>query len=174
MSFDDETLLETDRFRVVRVGESGGQSGGNTREVIRHPGAVTILPMVDDDHVCLIKNHRVAVNETLIELPAGTLEISEPPEEAASRELAEETGFRANRLELLHSFFLSPGIIDERMHLFLATELTPGVPDREPGEQIENLVVRWSDAVAMIHDHKIHDAKTIIGLLYYEQFQVRR
>jgi ADP-ribose pyrophosphatase len=143
------------------------------REVIRHPGAVVILPLVDPDHVCLIHNFRIAVGQRLIELPAGTLEPPEVPLAAARRELTEETGYRTDQFRLLHTFYPSPGILDERMFLYLATELTPGSPARQPDEAIENLVVPWQTALAMVDDRTIQDAKTIIGLLYYERFRTR-
>ncbi len=167
-------LLTTRRFRVETIERT--TAAGNTvqREVVRHPGAVTILPLVDDDHVCLIRNYRVAVDRTLIELPAGTLEPGEDPRDTARRELAEETGYHATRLEQLHTFFLSPGILDERIHLFLASQLTPGTPQREASEEIENLVVPWTQALQWVRQRKIEDAKTIVGLMYYEAVRESR
>ncbi len=162
-------LLTTKRFRVETASHQTDDGQVHRREVVRHPGAVTILPMVDLQHVCLIKNYRVAVARTLIELPAGTLEPNEEPAATAERELIEETGYRAGEMEHLHSFFLSPGILDERMHLYVATELTPGQAAREPGEEIENLVVPWDQAIRMVVDGQIEDAKTICGLLFYAQ-----
>src|SRR5262245_31545166 len=128
MSQPPEVLLTTSKFRVVR--ETVTSPGGKTkaREIIRHPGACVIVPLLDDWRVCLIRNWRIAVGQTLIELPAGTLEPPEPPELTAERELIEETGYRAKKIELLHAFFLSPGILDEKMHLYLATGLTEGDP----------------------------------------------
>ena len=174
MPIDPNLLLETNRFRVVKVHQSLANGALRTREIVRHPGAVVVLPMVDDDHVCLIRNFRVSVDEHLLELPAGTLESGERPESAARRELIEETGFRAERLERLHAFYLSPGILDERMHLFLATSLTPGETAREPGEEIENLIVPWEDAIGMVFDQRIQDAKTIVGLLFYDRLRAGR
>src|SRR5947208_11851248 len=112
-----EVLLTTSKFRVVRetVHSPGGKT--KTREIVRHPGACVIVPLLDDGRVCLIRNWRLAVNQTLIELPAGTLEPPEPPENTAERELIEETGYRAKNARFLHGFFLSPGILDERVHL---------------------------------------------------------
>jgi ADP-ribose diphosphatase len=141
------------------------------REIIVHPGSVVVLPLVDAERVCLIRNFRVAVGEALIELPAGTLEPGEDPLETAGRELAEETGYRAGKLEKLSEFYMSPGILCERMHLFLASELTPGQEGREPGEEIENLVVSWTEALRMARCGEIRDAKTLVGLLYYERFR---
>jgi ADP-ribose pyrophosphatase len=128
---------------------------------------VAIVPVVDENHVCLIRNFRVSVGKTLVEIPAGTLEPDEDPRAAALRELAEETGYRADRLELLTACYLSPGILDERMHVFVATGLTLGPAAREPGEQIENLVVTWDEVLQQIRDGTIQDAKTIVGVLGY-------
>lgn len=169
MTEESPPLLETSRFRVVRVSYPTRAGTPRTREVVRHPGAVVILPIVDDEHVCLIRNYRVSVDQTLIELPAGTLEPGEPPAETARRELIEETGYRAERLEHLHSFFAAPGILDERMHLYVATGLTLGPTAREPGEEIDNLVVTWQQALDWIADGSIQDAKTMVGLLLYQR-----
>src|SRR5437764_3983068 len=96
------------------------------REVVLHPGAVVILPLPDDGHVCLLRNYRFSVAETLLELPAGTLEPPETPEAAAARELAEETGYQARSWRKLAEFYASPGVMTERMYLFAARDLTPG------------------------------------------------
>jgi ADP-ribose pyrophosphatase len=168
MTTNAETLLTTPKFLVVRqhaVSPSGKQK---SREVIRHPGACVIVPLLDDGRVCLIRNWRVAVNQTLIELPAGTLEPPEPAEKTAERELIEETGYRAKKLELLHAFYLSPGILDEKMHLYVASGLTEGESAREEGEEIENLLVPWDEAIAMIFRREIQDAKTIVALLWLD------
>src|SRR5256885_1605929 len=164
----DEILLRCRRFNIVRHFETLPDGTVHTRETVQHPGAVVILPMVDAEHVCLIRNYRIAVQETLIELPAGTLEPNEDPAETARRELIEETGYRAEKIELLSEFFMSPGILNERMRLFLATGLTAGETAREPGEIIQNLVVPWNEALAMVHDGRIRDAKSMVGLLIYD------
>lgn len=161
---DGEILYEATRFRVVRRLErfAGGE---RRREVVEHPGSVVVVPMVSDDEVCLVEVVRVAVGETLLELPAGTLDRVESLEAAASRELAEETGYRAASIRPLGEFWMSPGILRERMHLFIADGLVAGEQDLEPGEQIRTRVVRWRDAVAMCLDGTIADAKTIAGML---------
>jgi ADP-ribose pyrophosphatase len=166
-----ELLLKTKKFNIVRetVRSPGGKQ--KTREIVRHPGACVLVPMVDGDRVCLIRNFRVSVNQTLIELPAGTLEPNEPPEDTAKRELIEETGYRAAKIELLHAFFLSPGILDEKMHLYRATGLTEGKAAREDEEEIENLVVPWAEAIDMVFRGEIKDAKTIVGLLWVDRLQ---
>ena len=163
----DDLLLDTSRFCVVRVRDGGV----GFREIIRHPGAVTILPLLDEGRICLIRNRRVSVNETLVELPAGTLEPGEQPIDCARRELAEETGYCAGTLHPLHTFYVSPGILDERMYVFVAKDLRLGTPAREKNEQIENLVVDWDDALRRVCDGEIKDAKTIAALLLYEQLR---
>src|SRR5262245_13434730 len=126
MKPEPEELLVTRRFRVVRHAEIGRDGAVHTKEIIEHPGAVAILPVLDDGRVCLIRNYRVAVGRTLVEVPAGTLEAGEDPAATAARELAEETGYCAASVEKLREFTMSPGILNERMHLFLARGLQPG------------------------------------------------
>src|SRR5262249_33990811 len=96
------------------------------RDVVLHPGAVAMLPLLDANRVCLVRNRRPIVAEILLEVPAGTLEPAEPPEAAAVRELEEETGYRAKRWRKLAEFIPSPGVLNERTHLFLAEDLIPG------------------------------------------------
>lgn len=168
---DQEILLKARRFHVVRLEVTAADGAVHTREIIRHPGAVVILPILADGRVALIRNYRIAVEEWLVELPAGTLEPNEDPREAAFRELTEETGFRARSMERLTWFCSSPGILDERMHLFLATGLEAGPTALEGGEEIEPLLTPWDEAMRMIRDGRIHDAKTLAGLLYYDAFR---
>jgi ADP-ribose pyrophosphatase len=171
MSQSPELLLTASKFCVVRETLTTAAGKTRTREIVRHPGACVIVPLLDDGRVCLIRNWRVAVNETLVELPAGTLEPPEPPHVTAERELIEETGFRAAKIEFLHAFFLSPGILDEKMHLYLATSLTEGETAREEGEEIENWLVPFDDAIAMVFRGEIRDAKTIVGLLWVDRLR---
>ncbi|REK17219.1 MAG: NUDIX hydrolase [Planctomycetota bacterium] len=169
MTDEPELLLTARRFRVVRHREIGNDGREHVKETVQHPGAVTILPILDDGRVCLIRNWRVAVGKTLVELPAGTLEPDEDPAANAARELIEETGFRAASIEPLREFTMSPGILNERMHLYLATGLTPGETALEAGERIEPLVVSWEEAMGMVDDGTIEDAKTLVGLMYYDR-----
>lgn len=167
-----ETLLTTTRFRVVQhTIEAQTGEPPIKKETIVHPGAVVILPMVDEDHVCLIRNYRIAVSKTLIELPAGTLDRDEAPALTAVRELKEETGYTAEQWQELPGFFASPGILHERMHLFVAQGLTSGEPAREPGEEIENLVIDWKEAVRMAECGEIEDAKSLVGILLWDRLK---
>jgi len=168
MPTENEELLVTRRFRVVRHRQQGPDGVWHVKDTVQHPGAVAILPLLADGSVCLIRNYRVAVGKTLIELPAGTLEPDEDPAATAERELIEETGYRAGSMEKLREFTMSPGILNERMYLYLARDLTPGPTALEAGETIENLVVSWAEAMRMVADGSIEDAKTLVGLLSYE------
>jgi ADP-ribose pyrophosphatase len=162
-------LLNTPRFRVLEVETRGADGRPAARQIVVHPGAVVVIPLVDDQSVCLIRNHRVAVSKTLVELPAGTIDPPDPPRETAVRELKEETGFTASRWRQLPGFYMSPGILNERMHVFVAEGLTAGEPEREAGENIDNLIVPCDEALAMIDRGEIEDAKTIAALLMWDR-----
>lgn len=139
------------------------------RDAILHPGAVVILPVIDAAHVCLLRNHRPVVGETLWEVPAGTLEPGEALEPAARRELAEETGYTAATWTYRGFLFASPGVLDEKLHLFVAEHLTPGPMHPEADEQLEPVTVPLADAVRMCLTGEIKDAKTVTSLLLWER-----
>ncbi|MEN3002495.1 MAG: NUDIX hydrolase [Armatimonadota bacterium] len=135
------------------------------REIVEHRGAVAIVPLLDADTVLLIRQYRQAVGETLLEIPAGTLEPGEPPEQCAMRELQEETGYRANRLRHLFSQYLAPGYSQEVLHVYLAEQLTPAPQQTEVDEMVQLVPTPLSQIVPMILKGEIKDAKTIAGLL---------
>lgn len=164
-----ELLLATRRFDVVRMKYHTADGVEHSQETIQHPGAVTILPMLPDDRICLIRNFRVAVGQSLIELPAGTREPGETPLETAHRELEEETGFRAQTMQPLGELLMSPGILHERMYLFVASELTIQTQRLALGEMIESQIVSFEEALRMIDYGDITDAKTVAGILKYDR-----
>jgi ADP-ribose pyrophosphatase len=126
---------------------------------------------VDAEHVCLVRNRRPIVGETLLEIPAGTLEPQETAEQAAPRELAEETGYQAKKWRKLAVFYPSPGVLDERTHLFVAEDLTPGQQRLEKDEDMATEILSWQDAVNKALDGSIHDAKTIIAVLLWDRLR---
>lgn len=158
------------RFRIERRAARDADDGAREYDIIRHPGAAVILPILKDGRVVMIENHRVAIDRELIELPAGTIDPPESPRECAARELTEETGYRADTFEPLMSFFSSPGICDEHMHVFLARGLTPGPTALDAGERIVTRTMPLADALAAIGAGRIVDAKSIAALLYFERF----
>jgi ADP-ribose pyrophosphatase len=164
-----ETIFTSKVFKVVKKYMTSGSGKQLERHVILHPGAVVILPILSDGRIVLIRQSRIAVDEDLIELPAGTMEIGEEPLVTARRELIEETGYRAGELTPVLKFYASPGFIREEMHLFKATHLIAGPTALEEGEKIEPLFVDLPQAMTMIQSGEIRDAKTIIGLLWYKQ-----
>jgi len=163
----DEVLLETRRFTVRRLEYNVPGQGLVRRELVAHPGAVTILPLLHPQTVIMIRNYRFAVGAELLELPAGTLEPPEPPAECAARELEEETGYRAAHFERLCEFYTTPGFTNERMHVFVATGLTPTKQRLEATEQIRVEIVPLRDALEATTDGRIVDAKTIASLQIY-------
>lgn len=154
-------------FRVEVVSWTDEQGRKVTREVVRHPGAVMIVPILDDGRIVMIQNERIAVGEVLWELPAGKLEPGEDPKHAASRELEEETGYRASTMDRIGEFYTSPGFADELMHVYLARDLVAHSPRLEPGEQITVELVEADQARKMIREGVIRDGKTIAGLLMH-------
>ena len=143
------------------------------REVVVHRGAVALVPLVDSEHVCLVRNRRYAVDTTLLEVPAGTIDCGESPDETAARELTEETGYQAGRIIRVAEWFVSPGVMSERMFLYLCDDLTLGPTRHQPDEHLEPLVVAWSEAVRMVHDGRIEDAKTMLAILLCDRLRGR-
>jgi ADP-ribose pyrophosphatase len=140
------------------------------KEVVIHPGAVVILPFLDDHQILLIRNRRHTIGERLIELPAGTLEKGEDPINCAGRELVEETGYLAGRLKPLGYFFTSPGILSEKIYAYAAYDLQIAGTNPDEGEEIDVLPTDFDEAIEMIRDSRIHDAKTIATILKYDRF----
>jgi len=178
----DEHLIETTverrvvhrgrfiTFRVDTIEDPQGKR--HPREIVEHPGAVAVIPISGDD-VLMVRQFRTPVAKVILEIPAGTLDRMpdgsiEDPDEAAACELSEETGHRAGRWRLLGRFWTTPGFTEERMHLYLATELEPLEDYRGPDvdEYLDLVRVPWREAIAMAERGQIEDAKTLVGMLW--------
>ena len=168
-----EVISSEDVFRgrafavsVDRVRERGREY---PREVVRHPGSGVVVPLHDDGTVSLVRQYRHPAVKYLLEAPAGGRGQFEPPEDCARRELEEELGLRAGRLELLAEFFVSPGFCAEKMWLYLATDLTETAARPEEDELLEVVRLPLARALELVSTNEIEDAKTIIGLMLAAQ-----
>jgi ADP-ribose pyrophosphatase len=156
--------LDSVRFPDGSVGEL---------EMLRHPGASAVVPFLDpprdaDPRVVLIRQFRHAADGFIWEVPAGRLDAGESPEACAARELEEETGMRARRLERLTTIYTTPGFTDERIHLFLAEGLEEGTHNREADEFMEPHTLRWSELMRLVQSGEIVDGKTLVSLLFIQ------
>lgn len=158
-------LFEGRIFKVVERTQVGRSGKILKRQVVKHPGAVGIVPILPDGRVLLIEQYRVALQKKIFEIPAGTREVGEEPLLTATRELVEETGYSAGKIERLTAIYTSPGILQEELILYLATDLTPGETALEDGEKIEPSPKTWDEIDAMIDAEEIVDAKTLVALL---------
>jgi ADP-ribose pyrophosphatase len=164
-------------FRVDTVEDAGG--GRHQREVVDHPGAVAVIPL-DGEDLLLVRQYRSPAGRALLEIPAGTLDRHpdgsiEPPDEAAPRELAEETGHRAARWRRLGTFWTAPGFASEAMTLYLATELTAidGYDGPEPDERLDLVRLPWREALALAETGRIEDAKSLVGIFWLARLAER-
>jgi len=138
------------------------------REIVEHPGAVALLPLDAEGKVVMVKQYRKAAEQTLLEIPAGTLHRGEEPLVAAQRELQEEIGAAAEKLEHLIDFYPSPGFSSEVTHLYVASGLRPSSLPADEDESFEIVHLSLDEAIRMVREGEIRDAKSIIGLLMYE------
>ena len=155
------------RGRVFDVAVDTIREGDKTyqREIVHHPGSAVIVPVFEDGTVALVRQYRHPAVRYLLEAPAGTLRRGEVPEDGAARELEEELGFVAGRLEKLSEFFISPGFCEEKMWVFLATDLAETQQQLDDDEVIELVRIPFSQALSMITTGEIEDAKTIIAIM---------
>jgi ADP-ribose pyrophosphatase len=155
-------------LQVDEVELPNGQT--SKREIIKHPGAVAILPITNDGKIVMVEQFRKALERTIVEIPAGKLEKGENPLECAKRELEEETGYVCEKLDWLISFYTSPGFADEIVHLYVAT----GLSKKEDAAQLDedefvNIVeLSLSEATQYIEEKKIYDAKTAYAVQYLQ------
>jgi len=141
------------------------------RSVVRHPGSAVMMAVDEKKRVLLVRQYRLPAEKELWELPAGRLDQGEKPLQAAKRELAEETGYRARTWKKLASFWASPGYVQERMTVFLATGVTAGEASPMEDERIESRWFTRKELLEMIQDGKIEDGKTMVGFLIWQRFK---
>lgn len=145
-------------------------------DILRHPGASAVVPFLsgplgDEPQLLLLRQYRYAAGGYLYEIPAGRLDEGETPVQCALRELKEETGCTADHIEPMTSILTTPGFTDEVIHLFMATGLTHGEPNREADEFVEVVIMRLSEALERISAGEITDSKTVLALLFAAGFK---
>ncbi|MEO6528635.1 MAG: NUDIX hydrolase [Gemmatimonadaceae bacterium] len=164
-------IIKLDRDRVRYPDDTEAEL-----EIVRHPGASAVVPFLtdpegDDPQVLLLRQYRYAAEGYIYEIPAGRLDPGEDPSTCAARELKEETGCTARSIQPLFTMLTTPGFTDERIHLFIATELSHGESSREADEFVDIVVMRLSEALELIERGEIPDGKTALGLLYAAGFK---
>jgi len=170
----NETMIGREMIEIRMNGRPVGEL-----EIIRHSGASAVIPFLgdpgsNDPSILLIRQYRYAADGFIYEIPAGRLEPGEPPEECAVRELREETGCTAAKMEHLYTMYTTPGFTDEKIHLFVATGLVRGESALEADEFVEVVPMAMSAALMMIKDGTINDAKTALSILYVAGFFLGR
>lgn len=149
--------------RMLHVYSDRVEIGGRetTREVVLHPGACAILPVTEKKEILFVRQYRYAAEETLLEIPAGKIDPGEAPDVCAARELTEETGFRAERLRKLGAVFTTPGFCNEKIHLYLADRLVTAYQHLDTDEFLDLVKIPLGEALEMIRNGEISDAKTL-------------
>ncbi|WP_066193091.1 NUDIX hydrolase [Gracilibacillus timonensis] len=172
-SFEEKTLESKPIFNgkiiEVQVDQVSLPNGENsTRELVKHPGAVAVIALTEENKIVFVRQYRKPLEKALVEIPAGKLEEGEQPETTAIRELEEETGYTTDHLQLIQSFYTSPGFSDEIVHLYLADQLqvldTPKLLDED--EFVERMELTLEETEELVEKQEIHDAKTVYALLY--------
>ncbi|CAG0931238.1 ADP-ribose pyrophosphatase [Planctomycetaceae bacterium] len=166
-----DELLKARNFKVARITLQRDDGKEFKREVIEHPGAACVLPMIDDDTVLMVEQWRIGARKSLLEIPAGTLDEGEDPMACAARELEEETGYKSGKLEHLFTMYPSPGILDEKMFIFMARDLTKTQTNMDEDEQITIKPMSFRDLRIQLKANNIKDGKTIAALGYLMVFK---
>ena len=161
-----EALYQGRVFRLDKENITLGNGVNVDVDIIRHPGASAIVPLLKENTLLMIRQYRHAVGDFIWEIPAGTLDANEAPIQCARRELIEETGYSADSWHELGKIYPLPGYSDERIHIFLASDLTPARQDLDMDEVLEVHEVDFKDAIEMIYKGEIQDAKTIAALMF--------
>ncbi|RYM05080.1 NUDIX hydrolase [Sporolactobacillus sp. THM7-7] len=140
----------------------------STREVVKHPGAVAVIAINKEGKILLVRQYRYALGKIIYEIPAGKLEPGEDPNDSALRELEEETGYRCEKIEPIASFYSSPGFSDELLHIYYTDTLVQGRQHLDNDEFLEVCAVDLEEAVRMVQDHRIADAKSVYAIQYLQ------
>lgn len=144
------------------------KNGTSYREIIEHNGGAVTVPITKKGEIVLVKQYRKAAGRVLLEIPAGKIDPGEEPEHAAIRELREETGYRAGKVEHLIDIYPTPGYCEEILYIYFATDLESGETDFDENEAIDIVLIPFADAVSLVKSGEIMDAKTITGILLAE------
>ncbi|MDQ0339151.1 ADP-ribose pyrophosphatase [Caldalkalibacillus uzonensis] len=158
-------------LQVDEVELPNGQT--STREVVKHPGAVAVMPFTTDGRMVVVRQFRKPLEKEIYEIPAGKLEKGEDPASCALRELEEETGFAAESLQLVTSFYTSPGFADELLYIFEATGLTQGKVHPDEDEFVEAQLISLEEGLELMAAEQIHDAKTVFALMYWQNKRLK-
>jgi len=142
----------------------------STREVVEHPGAVAIVPILNNEQILLVRQYRYAIGRELLEIPAGTLKTGEDPQTAAIRELEEETGYKTEQMKKIIEIYMAPGYTTEKIHVYLAINLQKSKTHPDEDERIEVEPVSFSVALQKVRSGEICDAKTVCGLYRAQEF----
>lgn len=174
--FEEKTIQTTNIFngKVInlQIDEVTLPNGKTSkREIIKHPGAVAIIALTEENKIVFVEQYRKPLEKSLVEIPAGKLEEGEKPEVTALRELEEETGYTTNKLELVTSFYSSPGFADELLYIYFTDKLKPleEAKSLDEDEFVELMELTLEEAEALMAEQKIHDAKTVYALMYLKQ-----
>lgn len=138
----------------------------STREIVNHTGAVAVCALTPEKKVVFVKQYRKPIEQVLLEIPAGKLEKGEDPEEAAIRELAEETGYKTEKLSLIADVFTSPGFANEKISIYFTDEIVPGEIHLDPDEFVEQVALSIDEINTLVENKEIQDSKTLIALQY--------
>lgn len=167
---DSEKIFKGSIFEIDRDRLREADGAEIVREVVRHQGGAGALPLFADGRVALVRQYRHPARAELLEIPAGKLEAGEAPEECAARELEQEIGWRAGRLEKLCEFYPTPGFCEEKLYVYLATDLQPAAQQLDEDEVIEIVYLPLEEAWQQVRRGEIVDSKTIIALLWVERW----
>ncbi|MEI7905341.1 MAG: NUDIX hydrolase [Candidatus Firestonebacteria bacterium] len=162
------------RRKLLATGKLIKFYASENKDLVLHPGAAVIVPILPDGRILMVKQRRFAIQKWSWEVPAGTLEDKEKPLNCAKRELEEETGYKAGKIRKILDFYSSPGFLHERMHIYLATSLHKGAQNLDEDEEIRVYPLKMSEILGLIRKNRVYDAKTIAAILFYREFLENR